>query len=175
MPSKKFKLSKEQKKLADKLTALQRGTVINIIAGRMSNREAYLAAGAKCKTDKAMDASCSRMLATVKVKAFHDSLLESAAGAAVMTRVEALESLTEVARMPVDEIDKQSKGREGIKLKINSQLASIKQLSDLEGWNAPAKTEHSGPGGGPIQTEEMSENDLARRMAFVLSKGAGGG
>jgi hypothetical protein len=32
-------------------------------------------------------------------------------------------------------------------------------------------TELTGKDGGPIQTEEMSPNDLARRIAFTLANG----
>jgi phage terminase small subunit len=34
------------------------------------------------------------------------------------------------------------------------------------------KVEHSGPGGGPIVTKEVSDIDAARRVAFLLSKAA---
>ena len=33
------------------------------------------------------------------------------------------------------------------------------------------KTEHSGPGGGPIPVKEMSKNEIARRLAFALLLG----
>lgn len=35
-----------------------------------------------------------------------------------------------------------------------------------------AAIEHTGADGGPIQTEEVSETDLARRLAFLLTRGA---
>lgn len=34
--------------------------------------------------------------------------------------------------------------------------------------------EHSGPGGGPIETSDVGLNELARRLAFVLAQGAAG-
>jgi phage terminase small subunit len=34
------------------------------------------------------------------------------------------------------------------------------------------KVEHSGPNGGPIETKEVGTRELARRIAFVLTKGA---
>ncbi|WP_234851093.1 DNA-packaging protein [Sinorhizobium meliloti] len=33
------------------------------------------------------------------------------------------------------------------------------------------KSELTGPGGGPIETKEVSDNELARRVAFMLAKG----
>jgi phage terminase small subunit len=35
----------------------------------------------------------------------------------------------------------------------------------------PDKVEHTGKDGGPIQTEELGERDVARRIAFALSSG----
>lgn len=35
----------------------------------------------------------------------------------------------------------------------------------------PDKVEHTGKNGGPIETTEVSEAELARRMAFTLAKG----
>lgn len=35
--------------------------------------------------------------------------------------------------------------------------------------------EHTGKDGGPIQTKDMSDNDIARRIAFALEKGLRGG
>ena len=32
--------------------------------------------------------------------------------------------------------------------------------------------EHSGPEGGPIETRELSETEVARRIAFALARGA---
>ena len=34
------------------------------------------------------------------------------------------------------------------------------------------KTQLTGDGGGPIETKDLSDNDLARRLAFVLSSAA---
>lgn len=34
-----------------------------------------------------------------------------------------------------------------------------------------ATIEHSGPNGGPIQTENVSDLEIARRIAFALAKG----
>jgi hypothetical protein len=38
-------------------------------------------------------------------------------------------------------------------------------------WSDKIVNEHSGPGGGPIQTEEIGEIEAARRIAYVLAKG----
>lgn len=33
------------------------------------------------------------------------------------------------------------------------------------------KSEHSGPDGGPIQTQDLGDKELARRLGFLLAKG----
>ena len=44
-------------------------------------------------------------------------------------------------------------GKDGIKLKMHDPKAAIKQLAELQGWEAPKKTELTGAEGGPIKTE----------------------
>lgn len=62
-------------------------------------------------------------------------------------------------------------GRDGFTIKQHSPLAAMKQLADLEGYNAPTKTELTGKDGGAIETLDLTDRDLARRLAFVLAKG----
>jgi hypothetical protein len=39
-------------------------------------------------------------------------------------------------------------------------------------WREKVINEHSGPDGGPIETAELSDKEKARRLAFLLAKGA---
>lgn len=175
-------LSPEQQALADKLTHLQRMTVINHIQGGMSQREAYRAAGGKAKSDNSADATAAEILGRPKVKAFYDSLISEVSKNAVMTREEAMETLSKIARTNVKDVVKFRKarigedengdpvyqtvwemkddgdidddhaaaiselsaGRDGFKFKLHSQVNAIKQLAELEGWEAPKKVQHSG-------------------------------
>jgi len=91
-------LTSDQELIAAELTHLQRMTVIHYVSGEISQRAAYYAAGGKATNDESADAIVSRMLADAKVKAFYDSLVGSLAKDAVMTRQEALERLSNVAR-----------------------------------------------------------------------------
>lgn len=106
-------LTDEQQELADCLTHLQRMTVINMITGKMSQRQAYFDAGGKAKNGNTADAAVCRMLKNVKVKAFHDSLLASIVNSAIMTREEALERLSVMARTSVKDIANFRKARVG--------------------------------------------------------------
>ena len=105
-------LSPEAVELASKLTKLQRQTVLGVVAGK-TQRQAYYEAGGKAQTDESADASVSALLRNIKVKAFHDSLLESASKSAVMTREEALERLTNLARVTVKDVAVFRKARVG--------------------------------------------------------------
>lgn len=117
-------LTPEQQRLADECTKLQRQTVIHVVAG-MTQREAYYAAGGTAKTDANADSTVSTMLSDVKVKAFYDALIAQKTSNAVMTRTEALENLTEIAKA----IE--------VEAKPSERVAAIKQLSQMEGWDAP--------------------------------------
>ncbi|WP_392440045.1 terminase small subunit [Edwardsiella piscicida] len=47
-------------------------------------------------------------------------------------------------------------GPQGLKIKLHDPKAAIKQLAELQGWEAPRKAELSGPGGSAIKTETTS-------------------
>lgn len=96
-------MTNEQKEMLDALTPLQQKVVINIIAG-MSNIDAYQAGGGKCKTKEAGEASVSRMLRDVKVKAFLDSMRHQAVNSAVMSRQEMLERLSNLSRVDMSDL-----------------------------------------------------------------------
>ncbi|RAW93849.1 MULTISPECIES: terminase small subunit [unclassified Photorhabdus] len=55
-------------------------------------------------------------------------------------------------------------GKDGIKLKLHDPKAAIKQLSELQGWEAPKKTEVTGAGGGPIQIADLTDEQLDERL-----------
>lgn len=96
-------LTDEQRALGEKLTHMQRMTVLGIIAGK-SQRQAYRDAGGKAKTDSAADAVVSRMISDAKVRAFYDALIAAEAKSSIMTREEALERLTKTARVAITDI-----------------------------------------------------------------------
>lgn len=74
--------------------------------------------------------------------------------------------LSEDAAGAIEEI---TAGAGGFKFKKHSRTAAIKQLAQMEGWDAAQKHEHAGKDGGPIET--TSDIELARKLAFLLTKG----
>ena len=208
MSKKEFKFTKNQKELYDKCTNMQRKIVINVVHTKMSNRAAYYEAGGKAKSHSSADSTVTQILSKPQVKAFYDSLIEQAAGDAIMTREESLEILTSIGRANITDlityqnyevIDKEgelvnqsavsivdsdqlepaqsialqevSQTNDGIKIKMYSKIDAIKKISEIEGWNAASKHEHSGPDGDAIEMVERTDEDTARKLAFLLTKG----
>jgi len=202
-------LSPEQLELASKLTTLQRKFVINLVGSKMSQREAYVAAGGRAKSDSAKDNSASVMLSKTKVKGFYDSLLNTATTSAVMTREEALERLTLSARVRITDVCdfrnvqtgedpdgdpvyqtvwtiKNSEDipaeiaaciksvaitNQGPKIELHDQTAATKQISDMQGWNAPKKTELTGKDGQSLAiTADVSSPDIVAALASLMEK-----
>jgi len=168
----------------------------------MSKMDAYVKAGGKAK-GKSANNVIGKMLEKGSVRAFYDSLVSSAAAKSVMTREEALETLTKIARTTVKDVvrfkDAQvgededgnpvyqtvwqlidqdnmddghaaaiaelSTGRDGFKFKLHSQTGAIKQLSELEGWDAPKKVEGNLTLDGNVDSPE-----IAKALGQLLDK-----
>lgn len=96
-------MNPEQQSLSDKLTNLQRLTVLGVVAGK-SQRQAYYDAGGKAKTDESADATVSEILSDPKVRLFTDSLVSSIANDAIMSREEAMERLSLMGRTRITDI-----------------------------------------------------------------------
>ena len=116
------------KELAEPLTNLQRLTVINLIGG-MSQRQAYLTAGGKAKTETAQDSSVSKMLTNDKVRSYYEAMLEQAQVESVMSKTEALNILSDQARV-----------KENDPATVRNIQTAIKTLAGFLGWESPTKT-----------------------------------
>lgn len=171
-------MSPEQKALFDQLTELQQRTAINVLAG-MTQRAGYYAAGGTASSDDSADSAAYTMLSNVQVRAFMDAMKEAAVSEAVMSRTEAMEKLSSLARTDLKDlvefgeyelgsdaegnpivqsswrirdsalqdpakmaaISELTASKEGIKIKTHSPLAAIKQLADMQGWDAAKKVD----------------------------------
>lgn len=98
-------LTEEQEELFGKLTPLQKRVCTEVLSGvHKSNRQSYYAAGGKAKTDEAADTAVSQILSNRKVSAFMDSVSKDRVNAAIMTRDEALERLSLIARTKITDV-----------------------------------------------------------------------
>lgn len=165
-------------------------------------RRAYDAENMKAAT---IHSRASELLDNSEITARLAELNKSAVTAAVMTRTEALEKLSALARtdlkdlvefgqyelgqdddgnpviqsswkikdsalqdpMKIAVISELTAGRDGIKIKTHSPLNAIKQLADMQGWNAPEKREVTGANGGPIQVRDVSDMTDAELAALI--------
>jgi hypothetical protein len=52
----------------------------------------------------------------------------------------------------------------------DNALQSLQQLRDMHGFKAPSKNEHAGPGGAPMQFENITMADRARALTAFVAK-----
>lgn len=171
-------------------------------------RQSYSAQNMKPET---VNKRASELLDNGAIAGRLQELNAAAVSAAVMTRQEALERLTMVARTDLADlvefgtyevgeqdgepiiqaswrikdsalqdpkkmaaISELAAGRDGIKIKTHSPLQAIQQLAKMQGWESATKHELSGPGGGPVETvdlSKLSDAALAELMAARPAKG----
>lgn len=96
-------MNSEQKFLFDQLTQLQQRVATNVLAG-MSQRQAYIMAGGSAEDEGSIDTVASRMLSDIKVSAFMDAMKEEAVSDAIMSRKEAMEKLSLLARTDLKDL-----------------------------------------------------------------------
>lgn len=92
-----------QKFLFDQLTQLQQRVATNVLSG-MSQRQAYVVGGGAAEGENSIDASASSLLSNSKVKAFMDAMKEEAVSEAIMSRNEAMEKLSLLARTDLKDL-----------------------------------------------------------------------
>jgi phage terminase small subunit len=203
-----IKMTEEQIEIASKLTQLQRKTVINIMSG-MSNRQAYIKAGGKAKSEHSADQVVSKMLINAKVKKFYNSLLASATEKALLSKEEAIKILEAAATIKITDvcdfrnkrIGEDEKGNpvyqtvwtvkdaenipdriarciksvevtsKGPKIEVYDSHGAIKQLSAMQGWDAPKKTELTGSEGKPLEVKsEISAPEITKALDDLMEK-----
>ena len=149
-------LSKEQQRLAKELTVLQRKFITQLVKPQTSRRKAYIKAGGKANSPEAQDSAASTMFKNVKVRAFYDSLTEEAVNSSILTREQALEILSKNANEAEE---------------CRDQHTAIKQLSTMQGWEAPKKTELTGKDGTAININaDVSAPEVVAALDSLMSR-----
>jgi len=96
-------MTPDQKFLFDQLTQLQQRVATNVLSG-MSQRQAYVVGGGSAEGEGSMDATSSELLSNPKVVAFMDAMKDEAVSEAVMSRKEAMEKLSVLARTDLKDL-----------------------------------------------------------------------
>lgn len=123
-------LTENQQALSAQLTNLQRLTVLGVVEGK-SQRQAYYDAGGTAKTDETADASVSRMLSDVTVRAFYDSMVGCIAEEAQITLKTLLAELEEARQAALCQEKPQAA----------AMVAASMGKAKLLGLEAPVKSE----------------------------------
>lgn len=126
---------KQPRKLTSKQNAYLQNRVKNLGVSA-SYRKAY--PGQKMNP-KAVSVAANRLEQDARIRLEIDKAKQAAADETILTRREALEILSTNAR------DREAD--------LRDKHIAIKQLSSMEGWDAPKKSELTGANGGPIETE----------------------
>jgi len=98
-----MKMTPEQKALFDALTPLQKEVCPKVLAG-MKPIDAYKASSSKASSSGSAKSAVSEMLKRPAVVEFMDAMQEAAVSSALMTRQEAMERLSTIARVSVTDI-----------------------------------------------------------------------
>jgi phage terminase small subunit len=56
------------------------------------------------------------------------------------------------------------------KIKAWDKRAALVDIAKMQGWHVE-RVEHTGKDGGPIETADISDRDMAKNIAFILAKG----
>lgn len=75
--------------------------------------------------------------------------------------VKSIDEIPEGARSAIKSV-KQTKN--GLEITLYDSLAARKQIADMCGYNAPTKSEISGPNGAPIQTQDVPDEELEEKL-----------
>lgn len=94
-----------------------------------------------------------------------------------LKRVEDIDDAAAAALSSIDVVNRKVPGGDGnevesvVKLKFWDKQAALVNMGKHLGMFVD-RVEHTGKDGGPIQTEELSDTEKARRIAFALTRAA---
>lgn len=94
-----------------------------------------------------------------------------------LKRVEDLDDAAAAAVASIEVVVKKMPGGDDdevehvAKIKTWDKRAALVDIAKMQGWHVE-RHEHTGKDGGPIETIEKSPRDIAKDVAFILSRGA---
>jgi phage terminase small subunit len=127
---------------------------------------AQAVAKAKSARSDRTQVTADRVLEEIALIAFADPRKVMSWGPEGITLI-ASEDLDDAAAAIVSEV---CESKEGLRVKLAPKLEALSKLG-LHLGLFKHRHEHTGPGGGPIATEEQNPIEAARRIAFALTLG----
>ena len=127
------------------------------VAGGETNREAYKLAGYSVSSNESADAAAGRLVGDVRVKARVAELQEDAAKAAGATLEKVLSTFINV-------LNEDAEAKPGDRIRAAELIG--KHLGMFRD-----KIEHTGKDGSEL-IPKLDDEAIARRLAFILAKGA---
>lgn len=92
------------------------------------------------------------------------SLIDAESGGEVLASSIHIKSMDEIPEHAWKAIKSVKQTKHGLELVLYDTLQARKQIAEMCGYNAPSKTELSGPGGAPIQTQEIPDEELQAKL-----------
>lgn len=89
-------------------------------------------------------------------------------GNSIIQSVWSFKNASELKPEQMAAISELTAGKDGLKIKLHDPKAAIKQLAEMRGWEAPKKTELTGPNGGAIQTVSMTPDEAAEAYRKLM-------
>jgi phage terminase small subunit len=91
-------------------------------------------------------------------------LIDMENGMTVLTSTIHVRSMSEMPPNAMKAIKSVKQTKHGIELTLHDTVAVRKQISDMCGYDAPKKTELSGPNGQPLQIQEVPDEELETKL-----------
>lgn len=91
-------------------------------------------------------------------------LVDMENGMEVLTSRIHIRSMSEIPPEAMKAIKSVKQTKHGLEVTLHDTMAARKQISEMCGYNAPTKTELSGPDGKPIQTQDIPDEDIEEKM-----------
>lgn len=94
-----------------------------------------------------------------------DVLMNTTSGELITgRRTFVVKSMEDMPEHALKSIKKMKQGSNGIEIELYDANNARKMIADMQGYNAPTRTELTGANGGPLQTKEMSDEDFAKQL-----------
>jgi phage terminase small subunit len=91
-------------------------------------------------------------------------LVDMENGMQVLTSTIHVRSISEIPEGARKSIKSVKQTKNGLELVMHDSLVARKQIAEMCGYNAPTKTEISGPDGKPIQIQEIPDEELEAKL-----------